>query len=285
MNSVENIHSTQVRPKRLALLDEIRGITLISMMLYHFLWDLVYIAGIDIPWYHGRGAHIWQQSICWTFIFLSGFCWSLGHRHLKRGLTVYLAGGLVTIVTLLLLPEDRVVFGVLTLIGSSMLLMIPLDRAFIIVQKRTAIVFLTVLSGFLFLLTLPVASGRLGSFVGLWSGDSFLHSGTRLPEWLYCSWLSTYLGFPMKDFYSTDYFPLIPWFFLFITGYFVHKIYMHKTCASEQRTREGGSGASVLCQNHLPPLSFIGRHSLLIYMLHQPVLYGVTMAIVYIRAG
>lgn len=260
MNSAENIHSTQVRPERLALLDEIRGITLINMILYHFLWDLVYIAGIDIPWYHGHGAHIWQQSICWTFIFLSGFCWSLGRRHLKRGLTVYLAGGLVTIVTLLFLPEDRVVFGVLTLIGSSMLLMIPMDRVFQTIKSRTAIVFLTVLAGFLFLLFLPAMNGRLGNFVGLWRGGS---------------WFSTYLGFPMDDFYSTDYFPLIPWFFLFMTGYFMHNLCM----------RQDSLSASFLRKNHLPPLSFIGRHSLPIYMLHQPVLYGITMAIIYARAN
>lgn len=285
MNSAENIHSTQVRPERLALLDEIRGITLINMMLYHFLWDLVYIAGIDIPWYHGREAYLWQQSICWTFIFLSGFCWSLGRRHLKRGLTVYLAGGLVTVVTLLFLPEDRVVFGVLTLIGSSMLLMIPMDKVCQTVKSRTVLVFLTVLAGFLFLLFLPAMNGRLGNFIGFWRGDAFLQGGPRLPKKLYCSWFSTYLGFPMADFYSTDYFPLIPWFFLFMTGYFFHKLCKHRLCSNNLCMHQDGLSSSFLRKNHLPPLSFIGRHSLLIYMLHQPVLYGITMAIIYVRAN
>ena len=283
MNSIKNI-----RPpiqSRLALLDEIRGVTLISMALYHFLWDLVFIAGIDIPWYYDAarhaytwGAHIWQQSICWTFIFLSGFCWSLGRRHLKRGLTVYLAGGLVTIVTLLFLPEDKVIFGVLTLIGSSMLIMIPMNIVFQTIKSWAAIVLLTVISGFLFLLFLPAMYGRLGSFVGLWNGDGFFHGGTRLPQSLYCSWFSTYLGFPMESFTSTDYFPLIPWFFLFLTGYFFHKLCRHGLCRNDP-------GASFLRQSRLPPLAFIGRHSLFIYMLHQPVLYGVTMVIAHIKGN
>ena len=37
---------------RLQLLDVIRGITLLSMIAYHGSWDLVYLAGVDWPWYH-----------------------------------------------------------------------------------------------------------------------------------------------------------------------------------------------------------------------------------------
>ena len=53
------------------------------MISYHFLWDLVYLYNADIPWYKSHGAHIWQQSICWTFILLAGFSWHLGKKHMK----------------------------------------------------------------------------------------------------------------------------------------------------------------------------------------------------------
>ncbi|MDE7404312.1 MAG: DUF1624 domain-containing protein, partial [Lachnospiraceae bacterium] len=66
---------------RYGVLDGIRGFVVISMILYHACWDLVYIFGKDWSWYRGRGAYIWQQSICWSFILLSGFCWSLGKKH------------------------------------------------------------------------------------------------------------------------------------------------------------------------------------------------------------
>ena len=36
---------------RCALLDELRGLDLISMMLYHGMWDLVYLFGVSAPWY------------------------------------------------------------------------------------------------------------------------------------------------------------------------------------------------------------------------------------------
>ena len=107
---------------RLAGLDTIRGITLLSMMLYHTCWDLVFLFGKKIPGYSGLGGYVWQQSICWVFILLSGFCVQLGHHTLRRGAQVFGAGALVTAVTLLFMPEDRVIFGVLTLLGSAMLL-------------------------------------------------------------------------------------------------------------------------------------------------------------------
>ena len=118
---------TLVRPRRrIASLDALRGLTLVSMIAYHACWDLVYLFHADWDWYRGTGAYIWQQSICWTFILLSGFCFSLGRRPLRRGLTVFGCGWVVTLVTVLFMPEEQIWFGVLTLIGSCMLLMVPL---------------------------------------------------------------------------------------------------------------------------------------------------------------
>ena len=59
---------------RYALLDELRGLDLISMMLYHGMWDAVYLFGVVVPWYSAGQGRLWQQSICWVFILLSGFC-------------------------------------------------------------------------------------------------------------------------------------------------------------------------------------------------------------------
>ena len=107
---------------RYALLDELRGLDLLSMIGYHACWDLIFLFGMSAAWYTGWQGHLWQQSICWVFILLSGFCLPLGHRPLRRGLIVSGAGVLVTTVTLLFMPEDRVVFGVLTLLGAAMLI-------------------------------------------------------------------------------------------------------------------------------------------------------------------
>ena len=79
--------------ERLSLLDALRGFALLNMVLYHILYDVVYIFGHPIGWYQSAAGYVWEQFICWSFILLSGFCFSLGSRPIKRGLLVFGAGG------------------------------------------------------------------------------------------------------------------------------------------------------------------------------------------------
>ena len=88
------MNPSKVSANRYALLDELRGLDLISMMCYHGLWDVVFLFGVQLPWYTGMPGHLWQQSICWVFILLSGFCLPMGHHPYKRGALVFGAGAL-----------------------------------------------------------------------------------------------------------------------------------------------------------------------------------------------
>lgn len=236
---------------RLAGLDTIRGITLLSMMLYHTCWDLVFLFGKKIPGYSGLGGYVWQQSICWTFILLAGFCWSLGSHHLKRGLIVFGSGILITFVTLLVMPESRVIFGVLTLIGSCMLLLIPMEKLLLKLRAEIGLAG----SFLLFLLFRNVNTGYLG--FGNWNI-------LKLPDGFYENLFTTYLGFPQKGFFSADYFSLLPWFFLFLTGFYLYQL-VQKNHMMEK-----------LFSWRVPGFDVIGRHSLLIYLLHQPAVFGIS---------
>ena len=60
--------------QRLHFLDALRGFTLINMIAFHGMWNLVYLFGVRANWYTGMPGYLWQQWICWTFILLSGFC-------------------------------------------------------------------------------------------------------------------------------------------------------------------------------------------------------------------
>ena len=233
---------------RYALLDELRGLDLVSMMLYHGCWDLVNLFGIQADWYYGLPGHLWQQSICWVFILLSGFCVQLGHHTLRRGAQVFGAGALVTAVTLLFMPEDRVIFGVLTLLGSAMLLTGLMEKPL----RRIPPVAGLAVSAVLFALTRNVSAGYLGfGSLCLW-----------LPQALYANYVTAYFGFYPWGFYSTDYFALLPWLFLFWAGYFLYGI------VGRQRMEP-------LRRSVCPPLGWLGRHSLVLYLLHQPVMFGV----------
>ena len=92
------------------------------MIGYHLCWDLVHLAGIPIPGYTSKPGFLWQQSICWGFILLSGFCAALGHHGKRRGIVVFCSGLLVTGVTFFFIPDTRVLFGILTFLGSAMII-------------------------------------------------------------------------------------------------------------------------------------------------------------------
>ena len=64
---MEKLAKNKTAPGRYALLDELRGLDLVSMMLYHACWDLVFLFGVQMNWYAATPGHLWQQSICWVF--------------------------------------------------------------------------------------------------------------------------------------------------------------------------------------------------------------------------
>ena len=231
--------------KRLNFIDSLRGITICSMVLYHAFWDLTYIYRLNLPFMRTQGAFLWQQSICWSFILISGFCWSLGRHPVRHGLRVFALGLLITGITVWIMPGQRIVFGILTFLGSAMLMMYPLDHFLRKIPSATG----AILSFFLFLSCYNINQGLIGF--------SFLTG--RLPESLYRNYYTTYLGFPFKGFYSTDYFSILPWFFLYLAGYYLYKISMIYIIDNKD---------PFICSENF--FSRIGRKSLLIYIIHQP---------------
>ncbi len=247
--------SGTVRKSRLHLLDSIRGLTLFSMIIYHGVWDIVNILDVNWRWFRSDAAFIWQQSICWTFILLSGFCVQLGSNLLRRGLLVFGGGVLISVITVLLVPSSTIICGVLTLIGSCMLLSAPLSGFLRKIPPAVGII----LSFVLFIFTRNINRRVLGF------GNFDL---LVLPDFLYKNVFTAYLGFPPAGFFSTDYFSLLPWAFLFFCGYFLFS-----------EANRYGLNERLFSKGRIPMLSFMGRHSLIIYLLHQPVLYGVCLGI------
>ena len=250
-----------MKKERLHLIDTVRGMTILSMIVFHACWDMVYFGmGVSQAFMDSPFAYIWQQSICWSFILTAGFCFSYSRNPVKRGLMALGGGIIITMVTLLLVPEAADIFGVLILIGSSILITAMLDR-FICKSLPSQIIGL-VLSVLLFVLLRNVNRGTFG-----FEGFSFGH----VPEVLYHGYFMTYLGFMDPGFFSTDYFSLIPWLFLFLTGYFINRL------------MKGREFNIPVYKKGIPALEYIGRHSLLIYMFHQVILFGVFFLISKIR--
>ncbi len=237
--------------QRIRLLDGLRGFSLVSMIIYHAMYDLVVLFGVRAAWYFELPGYLWQQSICWVFILVSGASLHYGRHPVRRGLLVFGCGLLLTVVTALAMPEQAIYFGVLHFLGLAMVLAGFGQK----LLRRVPAVLGLILSFAVFLFTKGVPRG----FVGV--GDVAL---LQLPAALYGTPFLFWLGFPGPAFTSADYFPLIPWLFLFLAGYFGWGLLM-------PRLKTGAPGRN--------PLEWMGRHSLLIYMLHQPVIYGVLMGL------
>ena len=231
---------------RLEYIDSLRGITICSMVLYHALWDLVHIYKTDLPFMRSTGAFIWQQSICWSFILISGFCWSLGQHPVRNGWKVSALGLLITWVTVLLMPGQKIIFGILTFLGSAMLIVYPLDH---LLRKIPGS------AGSVLCFVLFVAFYGVNRHV---AGFAFFRR--TLPDTLYRNYMTAYLGFPFQGFFSTDYFSIFPWIFLYLTGYYLHKIYEKYWKEKDQ----------IIWKERF--FSGLGRYSLWIYMIHQPLL-------------
>lgn len=240
--------------KRYHLLDVLRGLCLIVMIYDHVMYDLDYVA--DVPW--ADFSH-WAVQLPGTwcafgFWILSGACFHLSRRPLKNARKI-LAGALaVSAVTIPLIPGGEIWFGVLHGIGCAYLLTVLLHPW---LKKVNPFVGLGV-SAVLFCLLWLLPQGQLGCLsIPL----------VNLPvQWYQFAFLAP-LGLPSPDFYSADYFPLLPWVFAFWMGYFGWQCNGVKEWVERRN--------NLTC----PPLQWMGRNSLLLYLVHQPVLYGLTLLI------
>jgi len=227
--------------------DLLRGVAVSTMIAYHLLYDLNFFhaTSIDLstlPWLLlGRGT----ASV---FVFLVGVSLSLSYaragirdktlnktrKYLHRGIRILSYGFFISFVTWFFLGDDMVVFGILHLIGLSIILSIPLlDK-----------------------------SPRLLFSAGILLVSLFFLLGFFIPAGGF--WL-IWLGFPPQGFSSVDYAPLLPWFGLVLLGLGSGKFFY----GGYKRRHAFPDYSS------FPPVSLIcsiGRHSLFIYFIHQPIL-------------
>ncbi len=239
--------------QRYSLIDAIRGFAVINMIAYHLCYDIFVIFGVELKWYAEPWVVVWERIICITFIMVSGISLNFSAHPIRRGLIINLFGFVVTAVTLIFMPSETIWFGILNFIGCAMLIGSAVKP---LIGRLNPFVGFGV-SAVLFGVFYSVVERHIGFF-----GAKLI----ELPEALYQTNLLTIFGFPPDSFRSSDYFPILPWIFVFFVGYFFWQIIK----------RLGADRAFVL---KVPILDLIGRYSLWIYLAHQPICYGIVWAI------
>lgn len=233
-----------LREDRLWEIDALRGVAIVMMVIYHFLWDLHSLGGYDIALRTGFWSY-WQIATASLFTGLVGLSLTLSYnrerethptgslwpKYIIRGLTILTWGLVIGVVTFLALGVGMYVrFGILHLIGLSIILAYP----------------------FLRFRWLNLVLGALVILIG--TGVPRL--GLTLP-WL--EWLAPTPGS------GVDYAPLFPWFGRVLIG-----IFLGNTLYAGGVRRFSLPDAS---QNALVKvLRLLGENSLLIYLIHQPIM-------------
>ncbi len=239
--------------KRFWEIDFLRGIAIIMMIIFHLMFDLSYFGSYSINISSGFWLYF-ARSIATVFIFLVGVSLAISFskkknlrewriRNIKRGLIVFSWGLIITLLTLVFLREGTIYFGILHFIGISILI------STFFVNLRIW----NLLLGTLLML--------IGVYIRNFSFDS--------PWFLW-------LGLQPSNFYTLDYYPLLPWFGLVLIGIFFGNL-LYKKNKRKFKLPE-------MPQNYLTGFfGFLGKHSLLIYLLHQPILIALLYALGIVR--
>ena len=229
------------KPFRSNTIDMLRGLAVFMMVLFHFCFDLTHFGYIEIDFHYDPFWLNFRTLIVSLFVTIAGISLSLARynqtpasKAIKRLWILLACSLMITLVSYFLFPGKTIVFGILH---------------FITVASIIGIFFsyyplLSLLAGIILLV--------LGNTVSLTLFDQ---------PWLH--WIGLMTIRPMTE----DYVPLLPWLGAMLCGISIGYFLLRNDI-----------GTKVLQSGDLIPgskvLSFAGKHSLMIYMLHQPVLFG-----------
>ncbi len=232
--------------KRLYFIDSLRGVLVLAMVVYHACFDLVYYKGCTLSWFDGLFVLVWRNTVAYLFLFIAGLMCSRSRNNVKRGIkyaAVALAIYLVTSLTSITTPIS---YGIIFCMAACTLVYGALEACHISIKGWIAFA----LCIFLFICLRDIQSGYIG--MGAIS--------LKLPEALYQSGALSWLGLPGPNFSSGDYYPLLPYLCIYVAG-----------SALGNHFKET-SWPKFFYRLHIAALDLIGRHALLIYLVHQPIL-------------
>jgi len=231
--------------KRFWEIDVLRGIAIIMMIIYHLCYDLYFLGDFPIKIY-SLSWTLFQRTTASLFLLLVGTSLTISYsklkskyqrkelffRNLKRGIKILTWSVVITIFTFIFLSNGVILFGILHLIGVSIIISFPL-------------------------LDYKYKNLALGLIV--------ISMGVYLSNFTFDTTYLLWLGFEPNFFFSFDYFPILPWYSVVLIGIFLGNLIYPE---SKRRFDIPDFSGNIVSRS----LSFLGKHSLKIYLIHQPII-------------
>ena len=226
---------------RLQSVDILRGLAIVSMVAYHFCYDLSYFGFAQFDFF---ADPFWLQArtlIVSSFLVVAGISLTLATHdgvrlrpYVKRLSAIAGCAALISVSSYFMFGERWIYFGVLHFITVASVLGLGFVH-----RPRLALV-----TGIALIILDRV----------------FSHSFFDQVAW---QWLGLMTYKPPTE----DYVPLIPWFGMVLLGIVLgNRVWLREPLPPIARWHSAHPLARLL--------SLPGRHSLLVYMLHQPLLLG-----------
>ena len=226
--------------ERILWIDVIRGISILAMITFHFAFDMMYFGFAKSDLIYQPDWKLFERMIAFSFLFIAGLSLSITHEARIKWKSFIRRYGVTAICAALISTVTYILFGN-DMIRFGILHAISVSGLISLLLLKLNSLSLALLAFLIFLVNLLIEQPLQGDYFWQW-----LIYTTETPN-------------------SLDYRPIIPWIAPFILGMASCQLFKKWGLLE---TRNG------IIHRELSILSWLGRNSLIIYLIHQPILFG-----------
>ena len=238
--------TSTARLPRLPVVDLMRGLAIVQMVVYHFIYDLTYFGWLHFVMTEEAGWIAWRNAIVSQFLLVCGVGIGLGDaagrsgaRFWRRWCQIAAAAALVSLATAWLFGPRFIWFGILHSVAVALLLARLLPAH---------------------------APANLAIGAALLILGSSVHDARFDPAWV--DWIGLAAHKPATE----DYVPLVPWFGVIAIGVGLAGLWGRRGFAVPRSWQR-------LDSTPARALRWLGQWPLTIYLVHQPILMGVLFVV------